>query len=91
MALHSRQNVLGVGVNPINLRHAVAAVAEWTTKRTPAYVCLAAAHSIMDCYRDERTKLAFNNSQLVAPDGMSLCGIYDFAATEGFIEFTDPN
>jgi N-acetylglucosaminyldiphosphoundecaprenol N-acetyl-beta-D-mannosaminyltransferase len=70
--MHPRVNVLGVGVSAINLRLASEAIDRWIQDRQPAYICVAAAHSIMDCQRDPGLRRIFNNARMVTPDGMSL-------------------
>jgi N-acetylglucosaminyldiphosphoundecaprenol N-acetyl-beta-D-mannosaminyltransferase len=67
-----RREVLGVGVHAVDLDQAVATIQGWIDTREAHYVCVAPAHSIMDCYGDPRLLAIFNGSGLTVPDGMSL-------------------
>ena len=67
-----RVNVLGVGVSAINLPQAIEGVDQIIQSGQRNYVCVAAAHSIMDCRRDRTLRRIFNEAGMVTPDGMSL-------------------
>lgn len=67
-----RANVLGVGVDPIDLATAVDRIRRSVDDRTGGYVCLANAHTIVTCRRDERFRRIVNNAAMVTPDGMPL-------------------
>ncbi len=67
-----RVNVLGVGVSATNLQQVLEVIGRRISDGDRSYVCVAAAHSIMDCQGDERVRQAFNMSDLTTPDGMSL-------------------
>jgi len=67
-----RVNVLGVGVSAINLPQAIDTVDHAIQSGQRNYVCVAAAHSIMDCRRDRTLRRIFNEAAMVTPDGMSL-------------------
>jgi N-acetylglucosaminyldiphosphoundecaprenol N-acetyl-beta-D-mannosaminyltransferase len=70
--MYTRVSVLGVGVSAINIRQAVDAIDGWVQERRAVYVCVAAAHSIMDCWHDPVLRSVFNKAAMVTPDGMSL-------------------
>lgn len=42
------------------------------SSREHHYICVAPAHSVMDCYRDQALRQIFNRSCMVTPDGMSI-------------------
>lgn len=65
-------NVLGVGISAVNLDRAVDSICQQIRDQERGYVCLAPAHSVMDCYRDSRLREIFNRSAMVVPDGMSM-------------------
>lgn len=65
-------NILGVEVSAINLEQAVDGIDRWIQDRQLVYVCVAAAHSLMDCRRDSALRRVFNQAAMVTPDGMSL-------------------
>ena len=72
LEMYPRASVLGVGVSAINIRQAVDAIDGWVQERRAVYVCVAAAHSIMDCRHDPGLRSVFNKAAMVTPDGMSL-------------------
>ena len=65
-------NVLGVGLNAVNLDQAVGSICQRIQDREQEYICLAPAHSVMDCYHDPELREIFNRSAMVVPDGMSM-------------------
>ena len=67
-----RSNILGVGVSAINMGQALETIQGWIADHDPHYVCVAPAHSIMDCVADPSLRPIFNHSGLTTPDGMSL-------------------
>lgn len=67
-----RHNVLGVGVNAVDLPQALDIIEGWIERREANYVCVTPAHGIMDCYNEPELREIFNNSGLTVPDGMSL-------------------
>jgi N-acetylglucosaminyldiphosphoundecaprenol N-acetyl-beta-D-mannosaminyltransferase len=67
-----RVNVLGVSVAAVELAGVLETIDRWRSQRTPSYVCVTPAHSIMACQQDKRLRKVFNSSGLTVPDGMSL-------------------
>jgi N-acetylglucosaminyldiphosphoundecaprenol N-acetyl-beta-D-mannosaminyltransferase len=65
-------NVLGVCVNATTLEQARDSVNERILQRRQGYICCAASHSVMACYRDPSLRRLFNRSAMTAPDGMPL-------------------
>ena len=70
--LPQKSAILGVGVNPINLAIAINAIRNWITIRSPHYVCVAPAHSIMQGYRDPTFRKILIQSGFTTPDGMAI-------------------
>jgi len=68
----ARTNVLGVGISAVNMPMAVEVVHQWIAGGERHYVCVAAAHSVMECRRDAPLRRLFNQSGLTTPDGMPL-------------------
>ncbi len=66
----AQANVLGLGIDAINLQTAVAAIDAALAAGGKGYVCVTGVHGIMEAQRDERFKLILNNSFLTTPDGM---------------------
>lgn len=69
---HSRVNVLGIPVSAIDMSMALETIDGWISRREHTYVCVAAAHSLMACYRDPALRRVFNRSGMTTPDGMPL-------------------
>lgn len=66
-------NMLGVPLHPMTMAGAAAAILEWGRAAEPqGYVCLTAAHSLMACREDARTRRAFAGSLANLTDGMPL-------------------
>lgn len=65
-------NVLGTGISPLTMQAAVDRIEQAIVAQSQHYVCVAAAHSVMDCYRDPGLRRVFNHSMMTTPDGMSL-------------------
>jgi N-acetylglucosaminyldiphosphoundecaprenol N-acetyl-beta-D-mannosaminyltransferase len=72
----ARVNVLGVGVSAINMEQAVTLLEQLAqTADRRAYVCVAAAHSVLACRQDGELRRIFNHSLMTTPDGMPLVWI----------------
>jgi N-acetylglucosaminyldiphosphoundecaprenol N-acetyl-beta-D-mannosaminyltransferase len=67
-----RVDILGVEISAINIHQAISMIDDWLTHRTPRYVCVAAAHCIMDSLNSPELQRIYNSSGLTTPDGMSL-------------------
>jgi N-acetylglucosaminyldiphosphoundecaprenol N-acetyl-beta-D-mannosaminyltransferase len=67
-----KANILGVGVNTINMSQAVRAIESWINGCQQNYVCVTPAHAVMDCYHQPHLRRIFNSSGLTTPDGMSI-------------------
>src|SRR5262245_64688956 len=67
-----RVNVLGVGVNSINLNDAVATIERWISERSRNYVCVTGVHGVMESRRNEQLRRIHNEAGMVTPDGMPL-------------------
>jgi N-acetylglucosaminyldiphosphoundecaprenol N-acetyl-beta-D-mannosaminyltransferase len=69
-ARSERVNVLGVGVDPIDMDEAIRILATQIKEEKKGYVCLAGVHGIMEAQRDPGLLSIFADALLVAPDGM---------------------
>lgn len=67
-----RVNVLGIGLSPLNLDLAAAAVAEALTSKTKGYVCVSGVHGVSEAQRDPELRRILNQSFLNTPDGMPM-------------------
>ena len=70
-----RENILGVGLSPVNMQITLSILDGWIRAGERRYVCLAAVHSLMNCQGDPELGAIFNQSGLTTPDGMPLVWI----------------
>jgi N-acetylglucosaminyldiphosphoundecaprenol N-acetyl-beta-D-mannosaminyltransferase len=63
-------NVLGVGVDAVDIQSAALLLGEQIRNGAKGYVCLTGVHGIMEAQRDPSVKSIFADALLVAPDGM---------------------
>src|SRR5205807_731043 len=68
----SRINVLGVGVSVLNLRTAVAAIADAVQHQRKGYICITGVHGISEAQNDPAFQHILNQAYLNTPDGMPL-------------------
>jgi len=68
----SKQLILGVKIDAINMVEAINRFDPLNKPSTSRYVCCVPIHSIMDCYESEAIKNAVNSSWLNTPDGMGV-------------------
>ena len=68
----NRVNVLGVGISVLNLRTALAAIAEAVRARRKGYLCVTGVHGVMEAQEDEAFKEILNAALLCTPDGMPM-------------------
>lgn len=66
----ARANVLGVGIDAVNMRTAVSAIDAAVAAGHKGYVCVTGVHGVMEAQRDERLRTILNNSFVTTPDGM---------------------
>jgi N-acetylglucosaminyldiphosphoundecaprenol N-acetyl-beta-D-mannosaminyltransferase len=67
-----RVNILGVGVMPIDLGHAVATLDRWHEEGRRDYVCCVSVHGLVTAQRDLAVRSAINRCGLATEDGMPL-------------------
>jgi N-acetylglucosaminyldiphosphoundecaprenol N-acetyl-beta-D-mannosaminyltransferase len=75
----NRLNVLGVGVDAVDLATALARVETWIERRSAEYVTVTGVHGVMESTRDETVRNAHNRAGLVVPDGMPLVWLLKMA------------
>jgi N-acetylglucosaminyldiphosphoundecaprenol N-acetyl-beta-D-mannosaminyltransferase len=71
-SMADRVNVLGVGVNVLNLELAAATIEGWLRDGRREYVCVTGVHGVVESRRDPRVRHIHNAAGLVTPDGMPL-------------------
>ncbi len=67
-----RANILGVGVNAINMDQALATIECWIARHEAKYVCITNIHGVIESQRDHNLRRIHNSAGLVTPDGMPL-------------------
>jgi N-acetylglucosaminyldiphosphoundecaprenol N-acetyl-beta-D-mannosaminyltransferase len=67
-----RINVLGVGIDPLSLPIAVAAIGEAIRTRTKGYVCVTGVHGVSEAQDDPAFRAILNRALLNTPDGMPM-------------------
>jgi N-acetylglucosaminyldiphosphoundecaprenol N-acetyl-beta-D-mannosaminyltransferase len=67
-----RVNVLGVGISVLNLKTALAAIAEAVRARRKGYICVRDAHGVMLAQKDPAFRRIMNEAFLCTPDGMPM-------------------
>jgi N-acetylglucosaminyldiphosphoundecaprenol N-acetyl-beta-D-mannosaminyltransferase len=70
-----RFTVLGVGVDAIEMRSAVELIKRWTARRERAYAVFCTVSSVLSARSQPEVRSAFEQADLVAPDGMPLVWI----------------
>lgn len=64
--------ILGVQISAINMELALKQIETWLAERSSNYICVAPAHSIMECVNDPTLLPIFNGAGMVTPDGMAV-------------------
>jgi N-acetylglucosaminyldiphosphoundecaprenol N-acetyl-beta-D-mannosaminyltransferase len=67
-----RGNILGVHVSAVDMPQAVNTVDSWIGRRGREYVCVIAAHVVMDGFRNPDIRGYINRAGLAVPDGMGI-------------------
>lgn len=65
-------NVLGVGIDAIDMEQAVAACDELITRASRGYVCVTGVHGVMEAQIDAKLRSTLKGSFLTVPDGMPM-------------------
>ena len=64
--------LLGVQISALNMQLALKQMETWLAERSSNYICVAPAHSIMECVNDPTLLPIFNGAGMVTPDGMAV-------------------
>lgn len=65
-----KANVLGIGIDAVNMEEALERIAVELRLRRKGYVCLAGVHGVMEAQRDPALVKIYAGAALAAPDGM---------------------
>jgi N-acetylglucosaminyldiphosphoundecaprenol N-acetyl-beta-D-mannosaminyltransferase len=67
-----RANILGVGVNPVDIPSALSRISAWIAAGEAQYVCVTGVHGVIESRLDENVRRIHNDAGMVVPDGMPL-------------------
>lgn len=67
---YAKANVLGVGIDAVDMEQALGRIAEEFASGRKGYVCLTGVHGVMEAQRSPELARIFAGAALVAPDGM---------------------
>jgi N-acetylglucosaminyldiphosphoundecaprenol N-acetyl-beta-D-mannosaminyltransferase len=67
-----RVNVLGVGISPLNIPLAVAAMARAIDQRAKGYICVTGVHGVSEAQTQPALRAILNGAFLTTPDGMPM-------------------
>lgn len=67
---YEKANVLGIGIDAVNMEQALERIATDLRQRRKGYVCLAGVHGVMEAQRDPALAAIYAGAALAAPDGM---------------------
>ena len=67
---YPKANVLGIGVNTINMKETLARIERDLQHQRKGYVCLVGVHGIMEAQRDPELAKIYAGAALAVPDGM---------------------
>ena len=65
-------NILGVGINAIDVDQALTQISDWIERQERRYVSVCNVHTVMECQKDPEMRRAVNGAGLATPDGMPL-------------------
>jgi len=66
----ARANVLGIGINALDMSEAIRACDELISGEKRGYICVTGVHGVMEAQRDPEFRKILNRSFLSLPDGM---------------------
>jgi N-acetylglucosaminyldiphosphoundecaprenol N-acetyl-beta-D-mannosaminyltransferase len=68
--MYSKANVLGVGIDAVDMDQALECIAEELTANRKGYVCFAGVHGVMEAQRSPELAKVMADAAFVMPDGM---------------------
>lgn len=67
-----RVNVIGIGIMPLTMTHAIEVLDQWRRDNQRDYVCCISVHGVVTAQRDPEIRSALNGAGLATEDGMPL-------------------
>src|SRR6266853_4553280 len=86
-----RVNILGVGVNAIDMAQAINLVDSAVSQGRKGYVCVTGVHGIMEAQKDAGFEAILNRSLLTTPDGMPTVWVGRMKGFSHMCQVTGPN
>jgi N-acetylglucosaminyldiphosphoundecaprenol N-acetyl-beta-D-mannosaminyltransferase len=86
-----RVNILGVGVNAIDMAQAINLVDSAVSQGRKGYVCVTGVHGIMEAQKDAGFEAILNHSLLTTPDGMPTVWVGRLKGFSQMRQVTGPN
>lgn len=83
--------VLGVEVDALDMKSAIAGTRELLAAASPTYVCVAGVHGVMEAQRSPELADAYDNAALTIPDGMPLVWVGHFQGHKSMQRVTGPD
>ncbi len=87
----NRFDVLGVGVNAIDVNGTVNEIKRWIQQDESHYICVTGVHGVMESQRDGRLSDIHDKSGLTVPDGMPLVWIGRLLGFQGIKRVYGPD
>lgn len=89
--MSARARVLGIQVDALDMKSAVARTRELLAAATSSYICVAAVHGVMEAQRSAELADAYDNAALTIPDGMPLVWVGHFQGHKSMQRVTGPD
>lgn len=90
-AYRPRVNVLGVGIDAIDVPTAVSRIFDGVKAESKGYVCVTGVHGVMEAQRDPALREILNNSLVTTPDGMPMVWLGRLAGFRGMTRVYGPD
>jgi N-acetylglucosaminyldiphosphoundecaprenol N-acetyl-beta-D-mannosaminyltransferase len=86
-----RINVLGVGVDAVNMQTAIERIMTAASSGNGGYVCVTGVHGVMEAQRDARLRAILNGSLITTPDGMPMVWLGRLAGVRSMTRVYGPD
>ena len=83
--------MLGVGITPLSLPLAVAAMERAIAQHTKGYICVTGVHGVSEAQSSKAFRLILNEAFLNTPDGMPMVWLGRFAGHAGMDRVYGPD
>lgn len=83
--------VLGIEIDALDMKRAIARTRELLVAASSSYVCVAGVHGVMEAQRSPELADAYDNAALTLPDGMPLVWVGQFQGHKSMQRVTGPD